>query len=312
LNDSSSTKALAEPHTLRVTVWPDASLFGVALIWGINIPMMKIGLDQLDIFVFNAVRLAISSLVLAIFAMRERSRGVLPKRGITGWQVVIYAVMVSAVYQLLFLLGIARTTSGNTALIIATVPMWTALLARIAIGEKLRQLAWCGLLTALVGTIIVALQKGDVTTGRAHLVGNLMILAAALLWACGTVYSRPLLQRISPMQLSAAASVIALPVHLLFAVGRYESSLPVLQSTNLWLIILYAGVLSSGLALPMWNYGVRHAGAAQAAVVQNLIPLIAIMAAWVSRGEPATSAQLVGGALILGGLAMMRWARSST
>ncbi len=294
------------------SVWPDACLLGVAMIWGINIPIMKIALDHsnMDGFAFNAIRLTISAVVLAMFAWRERRRGVLPKGGISWTSIVVYSVMVSGVYQVCFLLGIERTTSGNTALIIATVPIWTALLARIFLSEKLLILAWAGLFVALVGTVIVALQKGDVTASDEHFIGNITILAAALIWSGGTVYSRRLLKRISPTQLSAIAAVIALPVHLLFAVGRYEVSLPALESGTVWLIILYSGVLSSGLALPMWNVGVRHAGAAHAAVIQNLIPLIAIIAAWFSRGETATGSQLIGGSLIVAGLIVMRISRA--
>ena len=270
---------------------------------------MKVGLDRVDAYVFNAVRLTVSAVVLVVFALRERSQGSLPKAEISMRHVLIYAMLVAAVYQLLFLLGIARTTSGNTALIIATVPMWTALIARVSIGEKLQKLAWWGLLVALVGTVIVTLQKNDVTSSREHLWGNLIVLAAALTWSGGTVYSRPLLRWISPIQLSAAAAVVALPVHMLVAAGRYQASAEALQSVSMWMIILYAGVLSSGIALPMWNFGVRHAGAAHAAVFQNLIPLVAIVVAWLSRGEAATQAQLCGGALILAGLAIMRLRR---
>ena len=151
--------------------WPDASLFGVALIWGINIPIMKTGLDQVDVYVFNATRLTISAAVLWAFALHERRRGILPKPDITLKHLFIYGITVSAVYQLLFLLGMARTTAGNTALIISTVPMWTALLAQAFIGEKLRRVAWCGLIIALAGTLIVALQKGDVDNRTPTLVG---------------------------------------------------------------------------------------------------------------------------------------------
>ena len=297
------------PTEPSATIWPDVTLFSVALIWGINIPIMKIGLDQVDVFVFNAIRLAISAMVLVAFALRERRRGLLPGPGIKIWHLLIYGVMVSAVYQLMFLIGIDSTTAGNTALIIATVPMWTALLARIFIGERLKRLAKLGLAIALVGTVIVALQKGDVTAGREHLRGNLLILGAALVWAGGTVYSKPLLKRISPMQLAASAAIIALPMHVIFAVGRYELSLPALHSPSLWLIIIYAGVLSSGLSQPMWHFGVRQAGASHAAIVQNLIPLVAIVVAWASRGEIPTTAQVLGGTLILGGLATMRLGR---
>jgi drug/metabolite transporter (DMT)-like permease len=291
--------------------WSDAALVSVALIWGINIPIMKTGLEQIDLYVFNAIRLVISAGVLVLFALNERRRGVRPTSEIKLRHLLVYALAVSAVYQLLFLLGIARTTSGNTALIIATVPLWTALLARIFLGEALRKLAWGGLLVALAGTVIVALQKGDVAAGPQHLAGNLIVLSAALMWAGGTVYSRPLLRQISPLQLSAAAAVLALPFHLVVAVGRYESSLPALSSVPLWMIIVYSGVLSSGLALPMWSYGVRQAGAAHAAIIQNLVPLVAIVAAWLSRGETATPAQLLGGGLILGGLVIMRMSRQS-
>lgn len=291
------------------TVWPDACLLGVALIWGVNIPIMKIGLGNIDSFVFNAVRLCVSALVLAGFAFAEHRRGIRPDPDITWRQILCYGLLVSGLYQLLFLLGIDRTTSGNTALIISTVPMWTALLARVFLCERLPMLAWGGLLVALAGTVIVALQKGDVTADRQHLVGNLIVLAAAMAWSAGTVYSRRLLKSISPMQLSATGAVIALPVHLLMASGNFVDSLPELSSLSLWLIILYAGVLSSGLALPMWNFGVRHAGAAHAAIIQNLIPLVAIVAAWLIRGEDVTVPQVVGGGLILSGLVIMRVSR---
>lgn len=305
----SPSKPLARTPSLADEILPDVSLFGVALIWGVNIPIMKIGLEQVDVYVFNAVRLAVSALVLAVFAYREQQRRGWPQWGVPRRRIVLYAILVGAAYQLMFLMGIARTTAGNTALIISTAPMWTALLATIFLGEKLRRLAWIGLTIALAGTVIVAFQKGDVSAGEDYLLGNVIVLGAALMWAAGTVYSRPLLKEISPMQLSAAAVVIALPVHLLIALGSYQESLPALSSISLWMIILYSGVLSSGLAQPMWNFGVRRAGAAHAAIIQNAIPLIAIVAAWFSRGEAPTAAQLFGGALILLGLGAMRIAR---
>ena len=308
---STTTAEDLSQQELPTSLWPDASLIGVALIWGINIPFMKIGLEQVDTFVFNAIRLVISSIVLGAFAIRERRRGIVPKPGLSKKSVLIYALIVSAVYQLFFLLGIARTASGNTALIFATVPMWTALLARFFLNEKLRKLAWCGLAIALVGTVIVALQNDNVSAGKEYLIGNLCVLAATLAWSAGTVYSRPMLKLISPMQLSASAAVLALPLHLMFAAGRYSESTAALKSANLWLIIIYSGVLSTGLALPMWNYGVRHAGAAHASIVQNMVPLVAIVAAWISRGETVTAGQVFGGALIVGGLVIMRTARQT-
>lgn len=308
---SVTTTASGRTTDVSQTMWPDASLVGVALIWGINIPFMKIGLDKIDGYVFNAIRLTVSALVLAVIAGREYRRGIRPKAGLRWRSVVLFGLMVSGLYQLLFLLGMERTTSGNTALIIATVPIWTALIARLFGIEQISRPAWAGLLIALTGTVIVALQKGDVNAGAQHLIGNLIILGAALAWSGGTVFSRKLLEKISPLQLSASAAMMALPLHLVMSIGHYENSSAGLSSGSVWLIIIYSGVLSSGLALPMWNFGVRHAGAAHSAIIQNLVPVIAIIAAWLSRGEVPSGAQLFGGAMIIAGLVTMRMTRKA-
>ena len=210
--DSPAVTASNRPQ--EANWWPDASLVGVALIWGINIPVMKNGLEDVNHYFFNAVRLAVSVIVLLSFALRERARGKRMSADLPRRKVIVYSLIVSGLYQWLFLMGIDNTTSGNTALIISTIPMWTALLARMFLKDKLAVLSWCGLVVALAGTVVVALQKGDVSANAEHLTGNLFILACAIAWAAGTVYSRPMLTQISPMQLSGYAAAMALPLHL--------------------------------------------------------------------------------------------------
>ena len=291
------------------SVWPDLSLLGVALIWGVNIPMMKSGLVGIEPFAFNAVRLLLSALVLVLFAWREKSPVVELPPGL--WkQVLLYAVIASGIYQWMFLLGISRTPdgSGNASLIMATVPMWTAVLARFLLQETLSGLAKLGLATAFTGTMIVALEKG-VSGDRALLAGNFFMLMAALTWAWATVQSRKVLPYVSPMRLSAISSVTMLPFQFALAATSLTNNLPQLRESSVWIPLVYAGVLSTGLALPMWSYGVRHSGAAQAAVFQNLVPVVAIATAWFFRGEPVTQNQILGGALIIGGLVLVRRGR---
>ena len=192
--------------------------------------------------------------------------------------------------------------------IIATVPIWTTLLATVFLRETVGWIGWSGLIIAVVGTIIVAVPKG-VSASADHFWGNLVILGSAILWAAGTVYSRPMLNKISPVQLAAVSSALSLPVHIGVATTWYSGSLAPLQSLPLWLILVYSGVLSSGLSQPMWHFGVRHAGASHASIIQNLIPVFAMLAAWVIAREIPTSSQVFGGSLILLGLVTMRYER---
>lgn len=290
----------------------DSSLLGVALIWGINIPLMKNGLEDLNDWVFNSLRLTFSAGVLALFAWLQWRGGNRPATNLNWRKVALFGIMVSGVYQVCFLVGISRTTSGNTALIICTIPLWTALLARIFIGERLSKAAWFGLMVGMAGTVLVALQNDNVGSLGSSLKGNLFVLSSAVMWSVCTVYSRPLLTQISPLQLSACAAVLAIPLHWALGVPFYADAVEPLKSVSTWAVLAYSGILSSGLALPMWNFGVRHAGASHASAVQNLIPVIAMVAAWYWRAESPSGPQIAGGALILSGLLVMRVAREKS
>ena len=79
---------------------------------------------------------------MVALAVRERRQSVLPRPAILKRHIMVYGFVVAVLYQVLFLLEIERTTAGNTGLMMATVPAWTALLARFFIGAKLPGMAW--------------------------------------------------------------------------------------------------------------------------------------------------------------------------
>jgi drug/metabolite transporter (DMT)-like permease len=319
--------------TARPLWLADLTLLLVAIIWGVNIPVMKVALHKIDAYAFNAIRLMVSSTVLIYFARREFLNGIRPADTLSKRDVCIYASMVSMAYQLLFLLAISHATSADVALIMATVPMWTAIGARCFLKEILPLMAWVGLIIAFSGTMIVTLHKIPTptidSTDAIHAVGaevepppneawrrlpgNLFALSAALAWAGGTVFSRPLLGKISPIQLSACSATLGLPFHIIISLVIGWNSVPAsaaaMKDVSLVTCTLYSGILSTGLALAMWSYGVKHAGAAQAAMIQNLTPIVAMAAAWVWLGETINSTQALGGGMIIGGLFIMHRSR---
>lgn len=313
---SSLETSSVDPQAARLRrLWiADLSLLAVAVIWGVNVPVMKAALQLgIDPYALNAIRLIVSMLVLQFAALLEYRAGIRPDKSIRWSRIFVYAMVVSLGYQVLFLLAVSKTSSADVALIMATVPMWTALMALVFLGERLSSLAWTGLLIAFAGTMIVTVAKPSagpqIDALPERLTGNTIALVAALTWAAGTVFSRPVLKMISPTQLAACSTTIALPFHILIAGSATLASLPLLKLAPLQVCLIYSGILSTGLALPMWSYGVKHAGAAQATMFQNLSPIVAIVTAWLWRAEPVSFEQIVGGTLILSGLLVMRHSR---
>lgn len=293
--------------------WADFNLFAVAIIWGVNAAVMKYGVTEVDPYVFNAIRLTVSVFALWLCVLIEKRK----KHGQARekmqprllWWIIGFSFLSGAVYQLTFLAGISRTTAGNTALIMSSCPMWTAILAVFTTKDRLSRLAWIGLVMTLLGTVLVIAQKGEFNTSAATIAGNLIVLGAAIAWSASSVATKPLLNHLSAIRLAFYSVLITLPLHWLLAIPNLQTDLANSFEPRTFASILYSGFFSTGIALAMWNYGVQKVGAPHAAIYQNVIPLVAVAGAWLLIGEVPLSLQIGGGLLIIAGLIVMRRSR---
>ena len=216
-------KTQREIRTSSLRLWlADANMLVVAMIWGINMPIMKFALGRMDEYLFNAVRLSLSTVILALIVWWQRppfiGRSPLaPSPGKQWLLIAIFSILTGFAYQVLFLVGIHRTTAGNTALIMSSIPMWIAVLSFLFLRERLGWLAWAGLVAAVIGTSIVTLSRSAPSGSGVSLAGNLLVAAAALSWAAGTVCSRPMMNAISPLALALCGVGLSLPLHFLVA-----------------------------------------------------------------------------------------------
>ena len=229
----------------------------------------------------------------------------------TSWvRVVTFCMLNGFFYLVIFVKGIELTTAGNTALILASMPMWTAILSFFVLAERLPRVTWWGLFVTFVGTVIVTTQSsGAVSLSSQYFVGNLCMLSASMAWACGTVLSRPILDTMSPLRLAFISALLTTPLHILLAAGELRAAWPsALQPYNL-VAIVYSGIFSTGVAYATWHAGVRAVGASHASVYQNVVTLVAVVGGWVFLKEQPLLAQLLGGALTIAGLLLMRRGR---
>lgn len=311
----------------------DFNLLATAIIWGSNVVVMKYAIGVLNPFHFNALRFVFSVLALAIwigvtrpeaFGLKSQKHRKAPLReksaspeltaeasdSISRRQYVgtigLYALLFGVVYQVTFLMGIFRTSASSTALIMASVPMWTALIAFFFLKERLAKIAWVGLMVTFLGTVIVAMDKQSIDRNPATLLGNGIMMFCAIAWSASTVISRPVMKYISPVELSFWGMGLALPVHFVIAMLVGDGATEVVWRPLVMLSILYSGIFSTGLALAMWSYGVKILGASHASIYGNLIPLVAMIFGWLMLGEVPTALQWIGGGMIICGLLAMR------
>ena len=231
----------------------DLNLLAAAVIWGLNIVAMKFAISLLNPFWFNALRFVFSVLALAIWIAinrkrRSRNDHSVPESDISRKRyvgtILVYAIFFGLIYQVAFLMGIFKTSASNTALIMASTPMWTAFIAIIFLKERLSPVSWFGLVVTFAGTMIVVLDKPGADSGTsATLLGNAIMLFCALSWSASTVISRPILQYISPVELTFWGMGLALPFHILIAFFQTDADVAIAWQPKVASAILYLSLI---------------------------------------------------------------------
>ncbi len=223
------------------------------------------------------------------------------------WSVAGLGMLGYFFYQLAFILGIERTTAGNSALIMSSTPIWTALLGIFFGFERLSRQAWFGLFISLMGTFLIVLYgNNSLDLSGDFFLGNLITLLAAILWGSYTTFSRPITQKVDFMTLIITGLLCAFPFNLLIAIPYFEQIDWSVVTFPVWAAILYSGGLSTGIAVAIWIIVVRRVGATHTAVFGNLVPLIALLGGFIFLGEVITLPQIIGGSFIIGGLLILR------
>jgi O-acetylserine/cysteine efflux transporter len=263
-----------------------------AILWGLNVPLTKLALGWLGPGWLTVARFAVAAPVLAL-AGRHGLRAAMTARilgsGAVGFGVVIVLQNV----------GIEHTSVSHAAVVVGAIPVLVALIAAGLGRTTTHPLTWAGYGVALVGIACVAGARG----GGASTSGDLLVLGSAVVSAGFIVIQPGLLAgrdaaSVTAVQFAGGA-LVALPVAAL------SGGLPHGPVTPTPVLALAALALA-GTPLPFWlfAFGQARVSAELAGAFLNLEPVVGAAAGWLALGEPATFAQILGAAAVLGGIAM--------
>lgn len=282
----------------------EAGLLVMVVIWAVNFSFIKVALAEIPPFGFNALRFPLAALLLAV-VLWSAGRLRLPERADRG-RVLALGVIGNVLYQLLFIAGMDRSRAGNASLLLTGSPVYTALLSAALGHERVRAAAWAGIGATVLGiALVVGSGEGGFRFGTATLAGDLMLVAASAVWAFYTVGARDLIRKYGSVAVTAwtlwvgAALLLLIGIPDLLALERAPSALA-------WAGVVYAGVAGIGVAYLLWYRAVRILGNTHTSSFSNLTPVLAIAVAWAWLGEVPNLWQLLGAAVIIAGISVVR------
>lgn len=283
----------------------DVLLILVVASWGANFSVIKAALAEFPVHTFNTLRLLVAAaafgLVLWRMAPAER-RVARPDIG----RVVFLGLIGGAIYQLIFVSGVTRTSVANSGLIFGLTPVVISIISSVLGHERLGWTRWLGGAVSVVGLYFVVGMGAAVSSDT--LLGDGLVFVAMICWAIYSVASRPMLGRYSPMMLTAWAAIVAAPPYVIAAA-------PSLAATDWahvtwwgWALVLWSSLFCLVGAYVVWYTGVQRLGATRTSNYSNLTPIFAMAVAWAWLGEAVTQAQVVGAVAIFAGVFLTRLA----
>ena len=291
------------PSTPRERRLAEAGVLVVMAFWAANFIVVKAANAQIPPITFAFLRFGLAALTLLIVLRWREGRLGLPRRDVVP--ILGLGALGFGVYQILWATALQDIPAGDSALLIATTPVITALLAVVSGADVLTRTKLLGSLVSFAGVAVIVSAGHGITLGSA-LIGDALTLIAALCWSIYTAFGAPILRRHSPLRTTAWAmvggSLVLLVPGLLQAIGIGWGSV----TTDAWAGLLFSAFIPAGIANVVVFSAIRLLGPTRITAYQFLVPFMAVLMGAAFLAEPTRVDQLLGGIVIVLGVAIAR------
>jgi len=293
---------MEEPKKFGAT---DLFMLLAVLIWALNFSFIKIALREFSPLGFNGLRLILASLML-ILVLLVSKEGFSHVRS-NFWKLCILGIIGNTIFQLLFIHGLNWTTASSTSIVMAMTPVFVALLSISIKQERLHWAAWMGILVSFIGFyFVITKQAGTFHFSWLSLRGDLMIFLGNILWAVYTVFSKPLLEKISPLKLTAVTMAFGAVFYIPFALKDIVEIQWGELSFQAWAALIYSALFVLVISYVIWYASVKRVGNSKTAIYGNFTPIFTVLFAYIFLSEKITFLQAVGALIILMGVYLTR------
>ena len=265
-----------------------------ASIWGGMYVVSKVVLDVIPPFSLLSLRLILGSTVLGVIVLFQKKGNFTRENFRDSFLVGIVGYGISLGFQFV---GTKLSTASNGALVTSATPAFVLLFAPFLLGEKNTFHRMVALIISTAGVIAV-IDPRTANLSSTLFIGNLSLFAAGLTWALYSVLVRKISQSADLLTSSTVMLMAGIPSSML--IGAFELNSQPVGEITLGVIagVLYLGVVSTALAMYLWNYAFAELPAAVASLTFFAQPVVGTLLGWFFLGETITPLFLAGGVLI--------------
>ena len=280
----------------------EVALILAAIFWGLNFAATKYAADFLPQLFIVAFRFIGGGLLLLLVLRilepesRLRRKDILPMLGLGCFGI--------GAAQTGFTYGISLTSAASTGLVFTTAPVWGMLLGFLLGLERPGWRGVLGVALCIFGVGIVF--YGGLSSVEDSLLGDLLILLAAMCVGAYTVLSMTMLERHTPLAVATYPTLFGGPAILLLSIPYLGDVEWGSVGVGPWMALVYSAILATAFAFAAWQRGISRIGANRVLVYQYLITLTGVTSGIIFFGENLGIEKILGGVVILLGVYLAR------
>jgi drug/metabolite transporter (DMT)-like permease len=283
----------------RATVLPLAAAGVTILLWASAFVGIRDAGAYLSPGALSLGRLVVGSLVLGVFVLARREAW--PSRRDLG-PIVACGLLWFGAYNVALNAGEQRVDAGTAAMLVNVGPILIALMAGAFLGEGFPRRLLVGSGLGFAGVVVIGLATAR--GAGADVWGVALCGVAAVTYAGAVILQKPVLARVSALQVTWLACTVGALVCLPFAPALVDELDRGPASALGW--VVYLGAFPTALAFTTWAYALARTSAGRQGATTYLVPAVAIVLAWALLGETPPALALVGGVVCLTGVAVTR------
>lgn len=274
-------------------------VFLITAIWGLNVVFLKVLVENLPPQTMTAFRIMIAGITAIIIVYFAKSLRALSVR---EWLYTAFGMIFGVIlHHLTLALGLMTTAASTGSLILSLVPLATAVLGVIFLGEQLTKMRVLGFILALTGVFFI---QGGSFSGLKLSQGELLLFTSMFAQAISFIFIKKATVTLDSKAVTAIMNLAGSVGLLLIAFIAEPDGLSNMTSASLgvYIVLFTSGIVATGIGHMVFNSAIQKIGASKTAIFNNFVPFFGVLFSVIFLNEMIEPAQLIGFVFIVAGV----------
>ena len=262
-------------------------------LWGTSFPAIKVGLQFMDAYTFVFLRFFFAALIMfAIVLFSKKFAFNFNKR------LILFLGCINGIAYLLQYIGMSSTSASKSSLLVNLTVVWVALLSPILLKEKIGRKKLAGVILSLLGIVFVTTNLDFQSLGIGSMMGDLIVIAAGMIWAIFILYNKPLVSETENLMMSLTWLLFFTIIPLMPVVPFSAKNFLTLP-WEAWGAILYTAVFCWNIPYYVWSKGLRKISAVTSSVILLNEIVVSVIISTIFLGDSLTVVTGIGAVFIM-------------